>query len=520
VTDPVADRWIDAPYDGETLFTARGFECADIDDDGARELVIVRYLPADNPGFEQGERLINVRVGFLVDDGGTIVDAGLDMFEIDVADAHARFSDDARCEPSAPARIEVRFGTNGWGLLDSGDTFAGRGDSLMTAIASDPATGIAVGVGSETPSFLLGDFFDPKPAIWWSDDWIEWNRVDLGDAVGEIRDVIALPDGGFLAVGSRPEGAVAWVSADGLRWEPIAVPSGSEDVAGDLGPVMSGVAATPWGIVAVGMENYVPTEFALGEDLDPAVWLSPDGRTWERVEDPAFGSAGYQHNEGNEFNGEIIDVVFVPEIGIVAVGSASVADPTIDYPDQTPAVWVSPDGLTWQRHHIDVDARLRGVVATTSGVAVLGLSDLHGSPTSDGVVLTSVDGATWTKVNAPFTGLSDPDGIQSMNAGVAIPGIGIAVFGSDEAESEIRGGAAVWWSDGDLGIWQREDHDSATFGVIDTSPAFTMTGGVWDGSRLVVVGFSGREIDFPGGGTGCCIYQPAIWMWDPAKVRD
>ena len=30
---------------------------------------------------------------------------------------------------------------------------------------------------------------------------------------------------------------------------------------------------------------------------------------------------------------------------------------------------------------------------------------------------------------------------------------------------------------------------------------------------LVIVGFSGRLVEYSGGVTGCCILEPAVWYW-------
>ncbi len=518
VSDVLADRWIDEPFDGQRLFEAAGFECSDVDDDGVRELLEVRYMPADNPGADEGPGLVNLRVSVFVVDGQEIRSAGIDVFETDLVSAHDRLVDDPRCSPDSRERVEIRFGTSGWGRLDPGDMFPSRGDSLMTAVAFDAGSATYVAVGSETPSFLLGDFFDPKPAIWWSTDRLNWERVDLGDAVGELRDVTALSDGGFVAVGRDGQNPVAWLSSDGRSWRLLSMPLGSDGAPGLFGHVISSVAVTPVGVVAVGRESYSPDQSAPGEDLDPAIWISQDGETWTRIVNDAFGSVGFQLNEGDEFNGEIIDIGYTPTIGIVAVGSASEADPTIDYPTQYPTVWVSVDGETWERRSIDVDARLRGIVATDDGVAVLGVSVVDASPTADAVVVSSSDGVEWELVPGPFTGITDTDGIQSINDGLVVPGFGAVAFGSDEAESESRGAAAVWWSDSTLESWDRAEHERSVFGLIEEAPTFTMTGGAWNGSILTIVGFTGRIVEFAGGGTGCCLYEPAIWVWDPARA--
>jgi hypothetical protein len=508
-TDVLAEWWIDAPADGVRLFEARGFECADIDDDGDRELLTVTYLPADT--METGG-VMHVEVGVVLVDGEVRVE-GIDAYETDLAIAYDRLIDDSRCAPEATAKVEVRSHGNGWDRLDAGDTFMSPGNLIMTGIAH--SVGRYVMVGAESPSPLLGEFFEMRPSIWHSTDAVRWVEADLGDAIGDVRAVTALPDGaGFVAVGTTGLEPRAWISPDGITWNPVAMPAGSDDLIGLIGPVVSAVMSTPLGLVAVGTEDYAPFsgEFGVGSDLDAAVWISADGREWRRIEDAAFGTAGYQPNTDGEFNSEAVDVAWVPGVGLVVIGSASESDPSIDYPQQTPVAWVSADGIEWLMHRLDVDARLRGVSAFDGGLVAFGVDGIDATPTNDAVVLTSADGIVWERADGDFGGLSDPDGIQAVNGAVPIPGVGVIAIGSDEIEIEARGGAAVWWS-ADGRAWDRAAHDDGAFEAIDVAPTATMTSAVWDGARLIVVGFTGRQIEYSGGITGCCVLEPAVWYW-------
>jgi hypothetical protein len=493
VTDVLAAREIEDPGAAGAPFTATTFECSDVDDDPTA---------------------MNIRVSFITADGSEFVQAGLDHYEMPLGDARARFDDEHRCEPGAAPLISFITGPDGWSVLDAGATFEGPGNSLMAAVAADPATGRHVAVGTETPSLLLGEFFEERPAIWWSDDLLVWNRANLGGASGELRDVTALPDGGFVAVGRSAEGPIAWTSNDGIAWTSAELPLGSTDVTGQFPPVASAVTVTPFGLIAVGVETYEPPVAGIGEDLDAAIWTSEDGASWERVNDPSLGTTGFQPNDVPEFNAELIDVAFIPGIGIVAAGSASASDPSIDYPDQLPTVWISTDGEAWESHAVDVDGRLRGVVAHEGEAVVFGVEDLHGSPTSDALVASSPDGRTWTQLEGPFGATAEPDGIQAMNGALFVSGHGLVIVGSDEAESEVRGAAAVWWAT--TSGWARQPGSSLVFGSVDDSPTYTMTGAAWL-DELVVVGFTGRSIELAGGTTtACCIYEPAVWVWRPA----
>ncbi len=127
----------------------------------------------------------------------------------------------------------------------------------------------------------------------------------------------------------------------------------------------------------------------------------------------------------------------------------------------------------------------------------------------------SPDGKQWTAAAGAFAGLGDVDGIQTINHAVEVPGVGVVAIGSDEKEFESVGGAAAWWWRDAAGEpnWERETHDDRVFETLSDPPTATMTDAIWSGDLLVAVGFSGRTVEFPGGGSGCCLAVPAIWMW-------
>ncbi|MDH3606370.1 MAG: hypothetical protein OER12_05185 [Acidimicrobiia bacterium] len=519
LTDLEAEKWITGGIpDGP--FEAAGFECDDIDDDGDLELLVTSYRPADdllNVDPEDQDQ-VNLGISLVHLDGTTVSEFGVDMFETDFQTAYERWLEPDRCAPGSTPRVEIVYGENGWGRVDFDPAdFASDGDVVLTGIARGGTEDRYVVVGSEHPSFLLGEFFPVRPVIWSSADALSWHKSELGDPVGELRDVVARADGsGFVAVGATDSfTAAAWVSTDGRNWELIEVPS-SRSGEGLLGPVMSQIVETPLGLVAVGTEDYAPDPGGHGVDIDATVWLSTDGRAWERVEHPAFGTPGYQPNAGDEFNGELVGVTYQPGVGIVVVGSASDPnDPTEDFPLHRPAAWISADGSQWQRYDMPGELRLRGVTASSGGLVAHGVSTLSGSPSADAVVLVSTNGQQWVPATGAFAGLGGVDGIQSINHALEIPGVRVVGFGSDEKEFETVGGAAVWWSNtaDDPTAWHREAHDDRVFEELTASPTATMTDAVWSDDRLVVVGFSGRTVEFPGGGSGCCLIGPAVWVW-------
>lgn len=505
VTSLAAEQWIENPEEvpPSRPFSAEGVECTDIDGDDSLDMVLTNYQPAED--------LVHVDVASVrLAEHTTAVEVGIDSYETDVAAAYARWNAPLECDLGSGSTTGVRYGANGWGRVDHGEAFDSRGDLVLTSVAYD--RGRFVAVGYEQPSPLVGEFFATAPAIWHSTDGIDWVQSTL-QGLGELRDVVAF-DEGFIAVGQTDAGTAAvWRSADALVWELVEV----EPVAGVGSARILGLTQGPDGaFVAVGVEVYLPVPSGPGPDLDAAVWRSEDGEAWLRVESDALGLVGYQPNNEGEFNGEIVDVDYMPDVGYVAVGSASRSgDDEIDFPTQFPAVWVSADGLSWQRHPLEGEFRPRGVTATDGAVVAHGVSTLHGSPTADAVILTSEDGVAWSHANGDFGGLDPIDGIQSINDVVEIPGVGLFALGSDDVEFETKGAAAVWRSaPGQPGEWTREPHDDSVFENVTSSPSAVMTGGIRTGDVLLVVGFSGESRTLDNGATTCCVISPAVWIWE------
>ena len=527
-TDLEVLRTIDAdssPVEGP--FTATGFECRDIDDDGDTELLMVAYQPAGgllnvDPG--EGDDIVNVQVSLVTLDGLVSGAIGVDQFETDYQSAFSRWVDDPRCEAGAAARIDVVQGVEGWArVIIDRQQFTVDASLVLTGIAHGGVSSSYVVVGTELASPLAGPFFTPRTAIWHSSDALSWNRSTLqDDGLGEIRDVVALADGsGFVAVGRTVElSAASWVSPDGVSWERFEVPS-SRPGPGIGGPVMSKVIATPLGLVAVGIEDYAPTDGkGTGEDIDAAVWISTDGRSWDRIEHPALGTPGYQPNQGNEFNAELVGVTYHPGVGLVAVGSAGEPDPIPDFPPQSVAAWVSPDGYDWQRVDVNAAVRLRDVTSTADGLVAVGIEGTEGSPDADAAVLFSDDGISWTQLEGPFGDVLSK-GLQAMNTVVAIGDWGVIALGTDETDNELAGAAAVWWATGngptDTLSWERASHSESVFGILGESPSASLVDAVWVDGTLVVLGFSGRTVEGAAGSTGCCLIQPSILMWNPTN---
>lgn len=246
---------------------------------------------------------------------------------------------------------------------------AGVARQYMVSAASF-GSGVVIGGGERTGG-------DLDAAVWFSPDIATTlSRVPRSEAVfgGEgdqmINDVAEV-DGGIVAVGSdtRPEGAedaAVWFSSDGTTWNRIE----TDAFGGSRDQHMSAVTSFSRGVVAVGSEE-------TGADLDAAVWFSPDGASWIKVEDAAgvFGGEGHQVMLGVAAYGR----------GVVAVGYETPVEG-----DATPVVWYSPDGSTWMRSPagqagLDGAGAIMFTVVAQGSRLIAGGSSTHGGLTDASV---------------------------------------------------------------------------------------------------------------------------------------
>ena len=197
----------------------------------------------------------------------------------------------------------------------------GEGEAVMSAVAANDDRLVAVG------------WMGTDAAVWTSTDGRRWDHVDQqadfrGSRSRFINAVVA--DGpGFVAVGSEwneqadGEGqAMVWTSIDGLVWRQ----SDSQDLDSVGAQFAHGVVAMNDQLVAAGYDERT------GE---AAIWRASDGASWSRLSDqPDLGGPGQQQ----------IWSLVPASGGLMAVGTGHFADD-----DWHPAVWLSPDGLSWER---------------------------------------------------------------------------------------------------------------------------------------------------------------------------
>lgn len=393
----------------------------------------------------------------------------------------------------------VVLGVNGWSLLPPLEGATAYSDYPIRAVTAGPDRLVAVGVAAEGRTFIDAD---PRPVVWVSDDALTWNRIQTpGD--GAMNDV-AWGDDTFVAVGASGGDPAVWLSADGIQWEQRTVPSPENGFG-----TMEAVIAVADGFFAAGHEAFVPDSGHWEEeDFDAAVWFSPDGLSWERIEDPALGTRGFQYPEDGDFNSQIVGIADAGW-GIVFAGSASA--PNSNYPFNT-TVWVLRE--EWQRVDLGSEDQIRGVAAH-DGVAVVHGSS-KASPSADAVLYVSSDGVDWQQATGDLTGLGTTDGLQFVHDVVFVPNEGWLAVGSDEKVFSTVGGAAVWTAPPGAPLtWTRLDHDDTVFGELTRNPLGTMLEVTLWQDRVVVVGSQAVSVDLGDGGSMCCEYTPAIWLRDP-----
>ena len=372
---------------GLPLLLLRGGDSAVVDEPTTTQAPVTTTVPdaplepgvtitADAWGRVGGE-LMNPLVGLfdMAAVGGQLVAVGFDPGIIDFRQNGAVFvSEDGVT----------------WERFAESDQALTKGTVLIYGISAGGPGMVAVGTGCEDDT----EACPVHPTVWTSTDVTSWARSATDPAVftesGAMLDVVATEDG-LVAAGnlgewltddtyvSRP---AAWFSADGLDWSLpwIGDPIDSSDSL--FLPGFISLAAGPGGeVVGVGM-----AENTAG-DIVAAIWLSPDGRSWERIDADSPVFAG--QNGGDV---TMNDVAWTVD-GYIAVGSE----------DGTAVrVWLSPDGRDWAL--ADTADSFDGV-GTLSSVAGLGSGYLAAGPhgwtdqTDAAMMLwTSTDGQNWDLV--------------------------------------------------------------------------------------------------------------------------
>ncbi len=274
-----------------------------------------------------------------------------------------------------------------------------------------------------------------------SPDGESWERV--ADIAVEpdiwLLSDLAVGPAGFVAVGQSGTDAAVFHSPDGSAWQQIF----DEDLT-------SGTVQAMWGVTAWG-DGFV-TVGAVGDDA--GVWVSEDGLEWIRVEHEAFVAA-----EG-EGQAHAYDVAAGPS-GLVVIGYLGFWDP-----DPDAAMWMSVDGVDWERQVFPQDSAFEAVERDPSRDLMLAFGR--------GSIWSSTDGLAWDEI-------SDGGGIW---AGSPPPSSGVAWFDGVVVAGGLENTTSLWLSRDDGVGWLRLGRDDPAFAgdaILDVT-AF--------GSKAVAVGRS------------------------------
>ncbi len=402
-------------------------------------------------------------------------------------------------------------------------------DGPVVSPSAAPTDAAIVLPSTEPRSAEPGALVDPRLGV-------EWQVVirESDGSSGTSANAVTANGPGFVAVGRTcqpdPAGgdAPCWggvhLSSDGLTWESVPRQPGLEIGAyyptSGPGADMIGVAAGPDAIVAIGYAVDGAMTIEAGGVFRPAVWVSDDGRTWERVrDDGVFEGARFSDVVATESGYVIVGAVYdaqyrgqprgaiwtsddgrawrrVPDGPIFDIGGYQDTgeDPGSGGPrrlvfaggtilsvgavcndqglDCVNAFWSSPDGSTWDRVTLDEPNVIAlDVAATADGFVAVGVTDNPGGCGLDlvctAVVFTSADGRIWQRgqVEVP-EGLIAPDGFSDA---VVVGGRIIAkAYEVDGQAQGFRQGRLWWSSDGTF--WRPAEGDPAEFGTAHWQP--------------------------------------------------
>jgi hypothetical protein len=378
---------------------------------------------------------------------------------------------------------------------------------------------------AQPPPTLMGPAPDPvldvAPTLMPEPSPVTWTEVAVAadDPIfyGGFLNAVTIGGPGLVAVGGEytgtqlvvdeldmpveipddPTAAAVWVSENAVDWR--RVESDSHVFDGPGNQEMLDVAVGSSGIVAVGRETWdpIPDEDWNAWESDAAAWTSNDGTSWQRVPDSdgTLGGSGSQ----------LMRAVITGGPGFIAVGSDG----------DSPAIWVSVDGSTWDRAEVDEPtsteeaATIHDVVAYDSGFVAVGavaatgpLDDLHWDLDPAAAVWTSKDGLEWSRVphdasvfDEQVTGIGAAygRGDYSMH-GVAVANGQIIAVG----QTGIGQSQKALWVSRDGTVWKRVLQGDADWGFgWENFPRHSV---VAEGERFTAVGVILQDAQFDGYG--------------------
>lgn len=342
-----------------------------------------------------------------------------------------------------------------------------------TGQLSDPAGGVGiVGLAKLRNGSLVAIGNGPEGGrVWRSPDGLSFELLPRDPALrnANLGSLVLFGDQLVLAgaivnvdFSSKP---ALWSSQDGLRWMPLAAPTGIFE-AGHL--------------VAVGDLLYLAATVKTGEsEVAPSVWMSRDARTWTSAPSVAAGGAeisgaavgpagpilvGTMHESDggravawHSATGGLAKVTMseswvtssaVDSIASTASGYVAIGDQvTGSGEDLGVAIWHSVDGVTWIESHAGIpdDAALGPLAEDGRTFVLAGVADGHQR------MWTSVDGHVWTA--GPDLARLDSRGTLTIDAMVAGGGEIVAVGSADGALAAVGAVLVATSPDATIAEW-------------------------------------------------------------------
>ena len=231
-----------------------------------------------------------------------------------------------------------------------------------------------------------------------STDGREWRGAS--GSFGGTPVAAATGGGSYVAVGRQGDAAEAWYSTGLSRWHRAGAAKGVFGGGKSPARLMSDVAASTGGFVAVGAQTKRNTQ-------QPALWTSSDGRKWALSATPPALPQGAA--EGS------LSRIVARGNTLVATGRSGTSG----------FAAVSADGgRTWRPAALPgsgPDTEVTAATATPHGFVLVGTAG------SDVLMWTSADGVTWTSAKPRGDGLDGP-GVQRL-AGVTVTGTTLMAVG-------------------------------------------------------------------------------------------
>ena len=256
-----------------------------------------------------------------------------------------------------------------------------------------------------------------------------WERVVLGAApIDSGSSVVSSADATVVLSGTDDGALESWISTDGSSYEQT---TGSPAAGGFTTLMAAAVRDDIWLAVGTDYEKFLPI-----------VWISSDGRAWQRAE-----------TAGLERHGDMNSVV-ATERGFVATGAYRTGADLGSGPF-VPALWRSVDGLAWEE--IDLPSKRMGFAL---GVVAIGDRLLVAGGSGPSAVVWSSDdqGSSWSRTRPKPLREAGPSHITSM--AVAADGESVVLVGGSFDEG--RGGAPLVLVSDDRGeSWESVSLDAA-----------------------------------------------------------